>query len=135
MPLKYAEKFKADVREMEEELTWYTQGTPPPSRYPCPGVLTHADRVFDPQWFVDRGYEEVTMFIQQPGDYILTHPCCAHFVWNWGPCVKEAVAVPSPGWVSFGVLMQDCNAKYASFCFYLMPSSPYILLRHKLGLT
>jgi hypothetical protein len=107
MPLDQARKFREDVRELEKFL----RSTDKDSKtYGCPGVLMHGDRVFDPQWFVDMGYRNVTMFVQRPGDYILTHPMCAHFVWNLGPNFKEVVSLPSPGWVPFGVLCVDCNA-------------------------
>jgi JmjC domain, hydroxylase len=109
MPLEYAQKFKQDVRLLEQQIR--EAGGDDANVSPCPGVLMHADKVFDPQWFVDRGYKNVTMFIQRPGEFMLTHPLCAHFVWNWGPCVKEAVSIGSSGWVPFGLLAVDCNAK------------------------
>ncbi len=106
IPPEYAEKFSRCVRDFEAK---FEQLNSSERRHSCPGVLAHGDRFFDPTWFVANGFPRVTTFVQRPGDFIMTHPRGAHCVWST-PCVKESMAVASPGWVDFGVWSVDCNA-------------------------
>jgi hypothetical protein len=80
-------------------------------RQPCPTALSHADVIFDPEWFVDKGYRQVTIAVQYPGEYVLTHPRCAHSVYRIGFSLNEATSLGSPGWVPFGLRRTDCDAR------------------------
>ncbi len=109
MPVADLPKFLRDVVDVEASLL---QSDPQAKRFqPCPQVLNHGDLIFDPEWFVENGYRQVTLAVQYPGEYILTHPRGAHAVFRLGFSVNEATSLGTPGWVPFGVTSRDCNQR------------------------
>jgi JmjC domain, hydroxylase len=102
-------RFVRDMTDLEARVLDTDEATK--GRQPCQRVLSHADVVLDPDWFVDNGYTRVTLAVQYPGEYILTHPRGAHSVYRLGFSMNEATSVGSPGWVPFGVTTLECNAR------------------------
>jgi hypothetical protein len=123
-------KFLRDVADLESRVVDIDDETK--GLQPCTQVLNHVDLMFDPEWFVEHGYRQVTLAVQYPGEYILTHPRGAHSVYRLGFSVNEATSIGSPGWVPFGVTSRDCNARYLKWVllfFFLGPNRS-----HRFGL-
>jgi hypothetical protein len=71
----------------------------------------HGDKIFEPEYLALLGYHRVTVLIQQPGDFVFTHPMCPHFSVNVSGNVKESVSLAFPGWTNLGVRSRDCARK------------------------
>ncbi len=113
MPPALLPKFLRDVTDLEGRLFHTDKAVK--GFQPCPQVLSHADLILDPEWFIEKGYPYITLAVQYPGEYILTHPRGAHSVYRLGFSLNEATSIGSPGWVPFGVTSRDCNTRYANF--------------------
>ena len=75
----------------------------------CSSALNHPDFVINPMWFLENGLRGVTILLQGPGDYVMTHPRGPHFVLNLGFNVKEACSLGGASWVEFGMRAPHCS--------------------------
>jgi hypothetical protein len=57
------------------------------------------------------GYHRVTVLVQQPGDFVFTHPMCPHSIVNVAGNIKESVSLAFPGWTNLGVRPRNCACK------------------------
>ena len=75
---------------------------------PCTNPTNHADVLLDPNYFLEVGLRGVTIALQGPGEYILTHPRALHFVLNLGFNVKEASSLGCAAWLEYGMRAPWC---------------------------
>lgn len=68
----------------------------------CGGYLFHRHCLIDPKELLAFGIN-IGIFVQRPGDVVVTHPASFHMVVNLSVSINEASNFALPEWVPFGM--------------------------------
>jgi hypothetical protein len=124
IPSRYATSFRLDVEALESS---YEETSSSPSEL-CSRSLMHGDKIIEPSWLAQLGYPQVTMLVQEPGDWVFTHPCCPNMTIVRHACLRESTAVAIPSMAELMVRASDCTAKLVSLPLSFPILHPLLLL-------